>query len=152
MSSYFRPRRLTAAQQAAGIRQLWPGFTTSVHRGRLEARGRLRGSSITLEYIVRIEYREGDNPRAYVESPQLVRRASEPDSPIPHTYEAAAEGSERPCLYLPGVDWHSNQAIARTILPWLQCWLVDYEIWRATGHWSGGGAHPRTKSDKGPET
>jgi hypothetical protein len=25
-------------------------------------------------------------------------------------------------------------------------WLLDYEIWHATGHWHGGGIHPTVGS------
>jgi len=151
VTSFLRARSITAIQQAAGIRQIWPGFSTNVHLGRLVARGPLRGSPITAEYRVRIEFSEGENPRAYIEKPQLRRRAKDLATPIPHTYDAVTIGSERPCLYLPGVDWNSSQSIARTVLPWLQSWLVDYEIWRATGTWSGGGMHPLTKSDERPD-
>jgi len=33
-------------------------------------------------------------------------------------------------------------SIASTILPWASEWLFHYEIWRATGEWTGGGREP----------
>ena len=147
MTDFIRVRKLTAAQQAAGIRAMWPGFETSVRLGRLVARGRLRGSAITDEYDVRIEHHEREYPKIYVDRPALARRAAEPDRPIPHTYDADKAGRERPCVYVPATDWNSTMPIAKTIVPWLQSWLVDYEIWRATGVWSGGGRHASPKNE-----
>jgi hypothetical protein len=42
------------------------------------------------------------------------------------------------CLCYPE-EWQPTMLIARTILPWTVEWLAHYEIWRATGHWTGGG-------------
>ena len=99
-------------------------------------------SPIAQQYLVRIEYREGKRPEVYVEEPKLSRRAQEPEKAIPHTYDATSPGKELPCAFYPASDWDGTRAIATTVIPWLMSWLLDYEIWHATGHWHGGGIHP----------
>lgn len=32
--------------------------------------------------------------------------------------------------------------LADTYVPWTMEWLVDFELWLATGEWLGGGEHP----------
>lgn len=125
-----------------------PWFEVTLAGRKLVARGTLATSSVTGAYRVRIEYREGkgNRPEVYVEEPKLSRRPQEPDTPIPHTYDLATPGKERPCAFYPRADWDGTRAIANTVIPWLMSWLVDYEIWHATGQWHGGGLHPPVKS------
>ncbi|MEY9893897.1 hypothetical protein ABIA35_007434 [Catenulispora sp. MAP12-49] len=52
---------------------------------------------------------------------------------LPHVYR---DGNL--CLYLPG-QWHEEMLLADTILPWASEWLLHYELWLVTGHWSGSG-------------
>jgi hypothetical protein len=113
----------------------------------LVARGKVVPSTITREYRIRIEYREGrgNRPEVYVEEPKLSRRPAEPDTPIPHTYGHNTPGEERPCAFYPPVDWDGTRSIATTVIPWLMSWLLDYEVWHATGHWYGGGVHATVK-------
>ncbi len=103
-----------------------------------------RGHVIDLTplHVVRIEYRRGTPPTAFIEQPALRRRAEKPDEPISHTYEWTTPGRERPCVFFPREDWDATKPISRTIIPWLMAWLVDYELWHATGEWTGGGRHP----------
>lgn len=147
----YRARPVSVSQQAVALRALWSGCHVIVRREKLIrsgrkrttefliASGKLSATPITEEYEVRIEYREREIPKVFVDRPALMRRSETPDVPIPHTYEANTPGAERPCIFLPGTDWDSTMVIARTILPWFRCWLLDYEVWRATGVWSGGG-------------
>jgi hypothetical protein len=39
--------------------------------------------------------------------------------------------------------WHDAASIANTIIPWTIDWLACYELWQATGNWSGGGRDHR---------
>jgi hypothetical protein len=110
-------------------------------------------SPITRKYQVRIEYCEGRDrtgkrhrPEVYVEKPKLSRRPQEPGTPIPHTYDANTPGKERPCAFYPPQDWDGTRPIATTVIPWVMSWLLDYEIWHATGQWYGGGIHPTVSS------
>lgn len=111
----------------------------------LVARGTLRPSPITRAYQVRIECREGKAPDVYVEEPKLLRRPEEPERPIPHTYDSSKVGEERPCCFYPALDWDGTRLASATVIPWLMSWLLDYEIWVATGDWYGGGVHPNVK-------
>ena len=56
---------------------------------------------------------------------------------LPHTYP----GNEL-CLFYPG-EWQHDRFLAVTIVPWTAEWLLHYEIWLATGEWTGGGRHLR---------
>jgi hypothetical protein len=90
-------------------------------------------------------------PRVWVEDPELIPRSA--TEPIPHMYVADEHGPARPCLYYwKAREWKAKQAIASTIVPWLQLWLVYYEIWHATGVWYGGGIdHTEIKRDAEPD-
>jgi hypothetical protein len=44
------------------------------------------------------------------------------------------------CLYYPG-QWRPDLLLSTTIVPWTAEWLMHYELWLATGHWTGGGHH-----------
>src|SRR6266567_3004201 len=39
-------------------------------------------------------------------------------------------------------DWNPSMSIATTIVPWLSESLLHYEVYRATGKWTGGGHEP----------
>jgi len=65
------------------------------------------------------------------------------DEPIPHIYNSGDL-----CLYLPRInEWTPSMSIAQTIVPWTYKWLYFYEFWQVTGTWSGGGEHPRYRSE-----
>ena len=129
-------RRLNAAKQMLIIRQLWPALQATLKRGTLNITGVVRPSGITRAYRIRVIHREGQPPALHVESPSLCRRPEQPDVSIPHTYDSDKPGRERPCVFFPdGREWHGGKPIAKTVIPWLLCWLVDYEVWLATGKW-----------------
>lgn len=145
MSNFGGAGALNLAKQALLIRHEWPSFTAAVNGNVLVARGKVRPTPITAEYTVRIEYRSGSAPSIFVEDPSLKRRAANPDEPIPHTYDFTNPGKERPCVFFPPEDWSPTKAISKTVIPWLMTWLVDYELWHATGEWLGGGRHPEVE-------
>ena len=41
-----------------------------------------------------------------------------------------------------------NMLLATTIFPWTAEWLLHYEIWLATGEWTGGGYHPLGQTEQ----
>lgn len=149
MASFIRQKKLTIAQQGAVLRGEWPSLKVVTRRNELEASGVVQPSAISGVYTVSIEYCLGSAPYVYVHSPALSRRREQPDEPVPHVYPWR-EGTEgRPCLYRPwSNEWHPGKHLSRTIVPWLLTWLANYEVWRATGRWLGGGApHQRPKTD-----
>lgn len=136
----WRIHTLGLHEQSAWIRREHPCFRTRIEGGRLVTRGVVQPSELHNAYQVRVEYRIGSPPRAWVEEPKLQRL--EPEGRIPHTY-LNDDGTERPCLYLPQkCEWSPDKKLALTIIPWLSLWLVFYETWRVTGEWLGGGVHP----------
>jgi hypothetical protein len=130
-----KARALGLREQAAYIRQIWPGFSCKVQRAVLISRGCVQPLPSTREYHVRVCYRAGDWPRVFVEAPGLARRADR--EKVPHTY-----AENEPCLFYPTYrEWSPEMPIALTIIPWLLEWLLYYEAWLATGEWLGGGVH-----------
>jgi hypothetical protein len=84
---------------------------------------------------VKLGYKLHDVPRVHVVHPNLAVRAGEK---LPHVYEG-----NRLCLYLPrAAEWTRSMLLAETIVPWALEWLLHYEVWLATGTWTGGGQHP----------
>jgi hypothetical protein len=127
---------LSVPQQAYLVRQVVPHVDCRIRRDRLVCRPILQPTELSCAYTVQIAYRHGDRPITHVRNPALRPR---PDtSGLPHVYT----GDEL-CLYLPG-EWNPSMPIAYTILPWASEWLFHYELWLATGDWSGGGHEPPT--------
>lgn len=123
-------------EQLAMMRLVHPTFRCAVRGGALLCRGKIQPTELNRAYMVLVEYRANNAPRASVLDPVLRRR--EPSKVIPHTYPV-----DRPCLFLPTTgEWRPDKYIALTIIPWFSEWLFYYEAWRATGEWYGGGVHP----------
>ena len=84
-------------------------------------------------YTVRLTYVLGQFPRVRVEKPEPETR---PGEGLPHVF-----GDGSLCLHLED-EWTSDMLIVDTTLPWTAEWLINYEIWKATGEWYGGGQWP----------
>jgi hypothetical protein len=41
--------------------------------------------------------------------------------------------------------------LTKSVVPWISEWLINNEIWLATGKWCGGGIHPRLRETKNIE-
>jgi hypothetical protein len=133
----FRVHALGLPEQQTFMQGIWPGMDSRIVSGTLVSRGEVQPTPLSAWYLVRVEYRPGSWPKAFVESPALRRRS--PEEAIPHTYPGP-----RPCLYYPKArEWSPDLRLADTILPWLLLWLFHYEVWLAGGDWQGGGIHPR---------
>lgn len=59
-----------------------------------------------------------------------------PGESIPHLF---SDGSL--CLHLDG-EWSPTMLVVDTTVPWSSEWLLNYEIWKGTGTWYGGGEWP----------
>ena len=149
---FIREPRLNLAQQRARMIAVWPALDSRIEAGSLVVRGILQPSAITRAYRVKLTYREFGTPKLHIISPKLERRPEAPNVSIPHTYAHATPGEERPCVYYPlSREWTPAMPLATTVLPWLLAWLVDYELWFATGEWFGGGMpHGETKGPNEP--
>lgn len=133
--------------------RVWPALPSRIEGGLLVVSGVVQPTRITHEYRIRLTYKDYGVPKVYVLSPKLERRPQEPETPIPHTYEFSTPGKEYPCVYYwKGGEWTPDMMLATSVMPWLLSWLLDYELWYATGEWTGGGMpHGSTKDpDKTP--
>jgi hypothetical protein len=137
MGSRFGPRKvLSAREQLARMRGLYPHFNCRIRDGALIAEGDIRPTACSVAYRVHIEYRADEPPQVHVLSPALEPR--EDGCRLPHVYPG-----NRLCLYLPGAgEWKPDMSLAHTIVPWIAEWLFFYETWRALGVWLGGGVEP----------
>jgi hypothetical protein len=125
---------LSLAQQAFLLRKAIPDARCTIRRARLTCEARLQPSLASCRYTVQVSYRHRCSPVTRVLDPALELR---PDATrLPHVYD---DGTL--CLYLP-TEWDSAMSIANTIMPWASEWLLHYEIWHASGHWTGGGHQP----------
>jgi len=137
------PRPLTAAQQfyALRVNPISAGHGT-LHAGRLTWEFDASPSPLSRRYGARLDYRQGQTPAVYIDSPDLNALAD--GRRLPHVYE---QKPPRLCLYLPRTgQWNPSLGLDRTIVPWTSLWLFYFEDWLATGEWNGGGVHPDISS------
>ena len=128
MATTARGPSLTMAQQALGLRSVFPGADLTLKPGRLSWTGQLQPCDLSRIYTVQITYALGRYPAVRVLAPKL--QAAE-NGFLPHTYDNGTL-----CLYDAG-QWNATMLIVDTIVPWAAEWLLHYEIWLATGEWSG---------------
>jgi hypothetical protein len=121
-------RRLTIAQQALGLRSVFPETRPVIRRDRLCWTGRLQPCELSRIYTVKITYTAGSYPVTRILDPQLS--ATETGF-LPHTYN-----DQSLCLHDAG-QWAEHMLIVDTIVPWTAEWLLHYEVWVATGEWLG---------------
>ncbi len=120
------------AQQAFDLRRRFPNGKVDPRRARLVWTGTIQPSPLSREYRVRVTYRWDHTPEVRVLDP-LEGRSGES---LPHVF-----GDGTLCLHLPG-EWTPGMFIADSTLTWTAEWLFNYEIWKATGEWHGGGEWP----------
>lgn len=122
---------VSLAHQDIELRRRFPTFTSRCAPGRGLWVGTLQPTELSQEFHIRVAYRVGDVPRAFV-VPQVVAGA-------PHVYW---KDDGRLCLYYPkDGGWRRDMIIAETIVPWTALWLRYYELWLDTGRWLGPSPH-----------
>jgi len=143
-SKYLKLKKLTVSQQAYILSSMYPDSHGKFHKNKLDWTGIIVPTPLSRLYTVNIIYRQGCNPRTYVQDPQLSLL---PGKKLPHVYDQI---EQRLCLYYPNCrtpQWNESMHIAKTIVPWASEWLFFYELWLATGEWLGGGIHLETQKD-----
>ena len=125
-----RDRNLTTVQQALGLRSVFPDARLRLMPGRLSWTGQLQPNDLSRMYTVQITYTRGRYPAVWVLAPEL---APNKNGFLPHTYDNGTL-----CLHDAG-QWNATMLIVDTIVPWAAEWLLHYEVWLATGEWSGDG-------------
>lgn len=116
------------AQQALGLRSVFPDSSLTLKPGRLSWTGLLQPCDLSRIYTVQISCTRGHYPAVRVLAPEL--RAAE-NGFLPHTYDNGTL-----CLHDAG-QWNAATLIVDTIVPWAAEWVLHYEIWLATGEWFG---------------
>lgn len=126
--------------QGLRLEGLLRGSHFQVHRSRLTWIGHLQPSPLSVNYEVGLEYRLPKRPQVQLLSPELQRRNGKRP---PHLFT-----DDCLCLYYyPAREWHAGMMLADTVIPWTSEWLLHYELWLATGVWSGGGIHLAPSTD-----
>jgi len=132
---------LSMAQQALGLRSVFPVARVTLKPNELRWTGTLQPSDLSRAYTVRIDYKRGQYPAVRVLAPELETAES---GFLPHTYN---DGTL--CLHDVG-QWSVKMLIVDTIVPWASEWLLHYEMWLATGEWLGDGdSDPAVRADYG---
>ncbi|MEI2652225.1 MAG: hypothetical protein V9G12_08725 [Microthrixaceae bacterium] len=133
---------LTVWQHTFGIMASWPGKVRIAQvpdngggvTDELRWEAEFTPTKLSCTYTVRFTYKVGD-PIVWV---QVVDPVLDPGAgkQLPHVYEDSTQ--RWLCLHLEG-QWDQTMAIATTVVPWAAEWLFHYELWLATGEWTGSG-------------
>jgi hypothetical protein len=136
-----RRQTRSLAVQALALRGQFPEGKVDLRPARLVWTGTIQPTPLSRQYRVKVTYRATRLPVVRV----LDHLEGRPGEPLPHVYR---EGTL--CLHLPG-EWTPEMLVVDSTLPWTAEWLINYEIWKATGEWHGGGQWPPVRRlDPGP--
>lgn len=130
---------MSSAVQLLSLKSLFPESLGFIERGKLQwSFDGFQGSPISKVYRIEIEGRPGEKPDVWLSGGAInddnAREA-------PHKYGVDEVGPRiRACL--DRFDWKSDQLYSETYIPWAMEWIMHFEIWCATGRWTGGGVHP----------
>lgn len=107
-----------------------PESGAALKRGKLLWTGELQPTVFSPIYRVRITHDGRSTPSVRVLSPPL-----RPDDQgrLPHMYKNGTL-----CLHLED-EWAPTDSLVESVVPWTSEWLFFYEIWKATGQWTGSG-------------
>ena len=135
MGKYRAAKKINLVVQALNLKKVFPESRYFIRYNCLIWQADLTPSALSNTYTVRMKYKLKKRPDVSVVEPTLIVPDGET---LPHTYT-----SERLCLYYPGIgEWRGDMLLAKTIVPWISEWLLNYEIWLITGKWCAGGIHP----------
>lgn len=145
-TNFFKKKssNLSIPLQVNQLRGRFPDSKISFTSKTLEWIGRLQPTPLSRTYTVKINYTLGSRPTVSVLEPELESR---PGEKLPHVFKG-----DKLCLFEKlYVEWSGALLIADSIVPWSSAWLAYYEIWKATGFWSGSKAsHPIGGNPKSP--
>lgn len=89
--------------------------------------GRLKPLPEIEEYRVTIQQVDGTAPYVFITSPEIAYNEEI------HMYK-----DRRLCLYFPeDMKWTSNLSIAELTIPWINEWIIYYELYKISGKWEG---------------
>jgi hypothetical protein len=122
-------------QQALDLRGRFPDAEVSFRAGLLVWRGTIQPSELSRSYRVEVIQRMDRVPVVRVLDELETRQGDG----LPHVF-----GDGTLCLHLAG-EWKADMFLSESTLVWTAEWLLNYEIWKATGQWHGGGEWPPTR-------
>jgi len=126
------------AVQMARLKKAYPDSEASLKRDVLRWATDLTPTPLSRTYRVTLEMHRDGTPKVRLVHPTLQTRDGKS---CPHLYPGGVL-----CLYLPGAfEWTREMQLVETVVPWISEWLAHYEVWLATGEWTGGGEHPGDK-------
>jgi len=132
-----RIKRYNLAVQEMALKKRFPNLTSRIKRSELTWKCDLTPSPLSDTYRIGLRYKLKKYPKVEVLSPTLQKREDEQPS---HLYSYS---KQRLCLFLPRAEeWDGSMILVKTVVPWACEWLLQYEIWLATGEWYGVGIHP----------
>lgn len=142
---FLRGRKpLSLAVQLGNLQEMFPKSQGHVRNGELHwGFDAFSPMELCATYTIEIEGRRGHAPTVWLSGGCIdesnIKR-------IPHKYGIDEVGL-RVKVCLEKGDWQVDQLYARTSIPWAMEWIVHFEIWCATGEWTGGGIHPESKDE-----
>lgn len=144
---YFIEPKLQLIDQKNFIMVDFPDSEVCIREGVLYWHGKVKPTSVSKEYYLKLEYRMGKYPKAWLIKEVLDEKTA---YYIPHHYAVdVKEGTIELCLFKPKMkEWMKHYPLSKTIIPWAIEWIYYYEIWQITGEWKGGGDHPTPKDCK----
>jgi hypothetical protein len=99
----------------------------------LTCKGTLQPAESIDPYYIEITQIPGCAPNVFIKSPKI-----DYDSKI-HMYK-----SGNLCLYYPpDFNWTMTTSFARYLIPWVNEWIIYYEIYKISGVWEGEAAPHR---------
>jgi hypothetical protein len=135
MGKFRTAKKINLAVQALNLKKVFPESRYFIRYNCLTWEADLTPSALSNTYTVRMKYKLKKRPDVSVVKPTLIVPDGET---LPHTYSG-----KRLCLYYPKAnEWRGDMLLVKTILPWISEWLLNYELWLATGKWCAGGIHP----------
>lgn len=149
MGSKVKP--FSIAAQVGLLKNMYPtSIVKNLHDKELVWQHKITPSPLSDEYILKLEYKIGYQPRVYVLDPYPLALAKKATR-LPHVYD---QKKQRLCLYYPdGKQWNSSMPLAKTVVFWAFEWLYHYELWLGTDDdWKGGGVHPFKNQPKIDDT
>lgn len=131
---YPKVQKISPMVQLMQIRTTYRNIESSSYGPqRFECILNIRPSENSDQYRVKVKYRMGKYPEAWLLSPAIQQY----DGKYPHhIYEYDSEHHPRLCVFFPDYkEWTGTMLISKTFIPWISTWLNAYEYWQITGVW-----------------
>lgn len=133
---YHRNKSLSLVQQKMALIELYPEGICSINQGVLIWSGKIKPTTISREYNIKIMYKGFGRPKVLLVD-KNIKGIDKVD--FPHHYGIdKSNNTVDLCLYMNN-EFDDSKLIAIYIIPWIKEWLFYYELWLSTGEWMGGG-------------